>query len=92
MSKIRLNNLKTNLDKNENLMIEYDKTIEQYIHDGIVEPIPSRHRRQQDVLKRSRSLTTTQDVATTFGKRCLVNDVLKKSDFRRLEDVQFSKS
>ena len=41
MSKIRLNILKTRLDKNENLMIEYDKIIKQYINDGIVEPVHS---------------------------------------------------
>ena len=41
MSKIRLNILKTSLDKNENLMIEYDKIIKQYINDGIVEPVHS---------------------------------------------------
>ena len=39
LSKIRLNNLKTRLDKNENLMIEYDKIIKQYINDDIVEPV-----------------------------------------------------
>ena len=41
LSKIRLNNLKTRLDKNENLMTEYDKIIKQYINDGIVEPVRS---------------------------------------------------
>ena len=39
LSKIRLNNLKTRFDKNENLMIEYDKIIKQYINDDIVEPV-----------------------------------------------------
>ena len=33
--------LKTQLDKNGNLMIEYDKIIKQYINDGIVEPVRS---------------------------------------------------
>ena len=41
LSNIRLNNLKTRLDKNKNLMIEYDKIIKQYINDGIVEPVRS---------------------------------------------------
>ena len=41
LSKIRLNNLKTCLDKNENLMIEYDKIIKKYINDGVVEPVGS---------------------------------------------------
>ena len=41
LPKIRLNNLKTRLDKNENLMTEYDKIIKQYINDGIVEPVRS---------------------------------------------------
>ena len=41
LSKIRSNNLKTRLDKNKNLMVEYDKIIKQYINDGIVEPIRS---------------------------------------------------
>ena len=41
LSKIRLNTLKTRWDKNENVMIEYDKIIKQYIIDGIVEPVHS---------------------------------------------------
>ena len=32
------------------------------------------------------------DVLTTFGKRRLIYDVLKTSDLRRLEDVQFTTS
>ena len=49
-------------------------------------------RRLQDVLKRSRRLTTKQDVVTTAGKRRQIYDVLKTSDLRRLEDVQFTTS
>ena len=47
-------------------------------------------RRLQDVLKRSRRLTTKQDVVTTSGKRRRIYEVLKTSDLRRLEDVQFT--
>ena len=51
---------------------------------------PSGHRRflrhLQDVLKRSRRLTINQDIVTmSYG-------VLKTSDLRRLEDVQFRAS
>ena len=49
-------------------------------------------RRLQDVLKRSRRLTTKSDVVKTSGKRRLIYDVLKTSDLRRLEDVQFTTS
>ena len=49
-------------------------------------------RRLQDVLKRSRRLATKQDVVTTSGKRRRIYDVLKTSDLRRLEDVQFRTS
>ena len=49
-------------------------------------------RRLQDVLKRSRRLTTKQDVVTTSGKRRLIYDILKTSDLRRLEDVKFTTS
>ena len=49
-------------------------------------------RRLQGVLKRSPHLTTKQDVVTTFGKGRWVYDVLKTSDLRRLEDVQFTTS
>ena len=49
-------------------------------------------RRLQDVLKRSRRLTTKQDVITTSGKRRLIYDDLKTSDLRRLEDVEFTTS
>ena len=49
-------------------------------------------RRLQDVLKRSRRLTTKQDVVTTSGKRRLIYDNLKTSDLRRLEDVEFATS
>ena len=46
----------------------------------------------QDVLKRSRRLTIKQDVVTTSGKRHQIYDVLKTSDLRRVEDVQFTTS
>ena len=46
----------------------------------------------QDALKRSWSLTTKQDVVTTSGKWRRIYDVLKTSDLRRLEDVQFATS
>ena len=49
-------------------------------------------RRLQDVLKRSRRLTTKPDVVKTSGKRRLIYDVLKTSYLRRLEDVQFTTS
>ena len=49
-------------------------------------------RRLQDVLKRSRRLATKQDVVTTSGKRRRIYDVLKTSDLRHLEDVQFRTS
>ena len=49
-------------------------------------------RRLQDVLKRSRRLTTKQDVITTSGKRRLIYDDLKTPDLRRLEDVEFTTS
>ena len=49
-------------------------------------------RRLQDVLKRLRRLMTKQDVVRTSGKRCRIYVVLKTSDFRRLEDVQFTTS
>ena len=41
LPKIWLNTLKTCLEKNENLMIEYNKIIKQYINHGIVEPVRS---------------------------------------------------
>ena len=46
-------------------------------------------RRLQDVLKRSRRLTTKPDAVTTSGKRRHIYNVLKTSDLRPLEDVQF---
>ena len=49
-------------------------------------------RRLQDVLQRSRRLTTKQDVVTMSGKKGLIYDVLKTSDLRRLEDVHFTTS
>ena len=49
-------------------------------------------RHLQDVLKRSRRLTTKPDVVTTSYRRRLIYDVLKTSDLRRLEDVRFTTS
>ena len=57
-------------------------------------------RRLQDVLKRSRRLTTKQDVITTSEKhvgfttywRHLIYIVLKTSNLQRLEDVWFTTS
>ena len=49
-------------------------------------------RRLQGVLKRSRRLATKQDIVTTSGKRRRIYDVLKTSDLRHLEDVQFRTS
>ena len=57
-------------------------------------------RHLQDVLKRSRRLTTKPDVVTTSYRRRLIYDswrrpiyvVLKTSDLRRLEDVWFTSS
>ena len=49
-------------------------------------------RRLQEVLKRSRRLTTKPDVVKTSGKRRLIYDVLKTSYLRRLKDVQFMMS
>ena len=46
-------------------------------------------RRLQDFLKRSRRLTTKQDVVMTSGKRCRIYDVLKTSDLWRLADVWY---
>ena len=46
-------------------------------------------RRLQDVLKRSRHLTTKQDVVTTSGKRPRIYDILKTCC---LEDVKFTTS
>ena len=43
-------------------------------------------RRLQDVLKRSRRLTTKQDVVATSEKRHRIYDVLKTSDLCRIED------
>ena len=49
-------------------------------------------RHLQDVLKRSRRLTTKPNVVKTSGKRCLIYDVLKTPYLHRLEDVQFATS
>ena len=48
--------------------------------------------RLQDVLIKSRRLTTKQDVVTTSGKWRRIYDVLKTSGLRLLEDVQFTMS
>ena len=49
-------------------------------------------RRLQDVLKRSRRLTTKPDVVKTSGRGRFVYDVLKTSDLRLLEDIWFAVS
>ena len=49
-------------------------------------------RRLQDVLKRSRRLTTKPFVLTTSGRRRLIYDVLKTPDLCRLKDVRFTTS
>ena len=49
-------------------------------------------KRHQDVLKRSRHLTTKPDVVKTSTKRRQIYDVLKTSYLHRLEDVQFTTS
>ena len=41
----------------------------------------------QDVLKRSRRVTTKQDFVTTSEKRRRIYDVFKTSDLQRLEDI-----
>ena len=56
------------------------------------QPTQTSLRRLQDVLKRSRRLVTKQDGVTTSGKRRRIYDVLKTSNLRRLEDVQFTTS
>ena len=56
------------------------------------QPIQTSLRHLQDALKRSRRLTTRQGVVTKSGKRHRIYDVLKSSDLRRPEDVQFTKS
>ena len=47
-------------------------------------------RRLQDVLKRSRDLTTKPDVVKSSYRRRLIYCVLKASDFRCLKDVRFT--
>ena len=49
-------------------------------------------RRLQHVLKRLRRLTTKPHVIKTSGKRSLIEDVLKTSDWHGFEDVQFMTS
>ena len=56
------------------------------------QPTQTSLRRLQDVLKRSRRLTTKQDVLTTSGKRRQIYNILRKSDLRRLEEDQFATS
>ena len=58
----------------------------------LTQPTQTSLRCLQDVLKRSRCITTKQDVVTTSGKRCQIYDVLKTSDLRRLEDNHFTTS
>ena len=56
------------------------------------QPTQTSLRRLQDVLNRSRRLTTKQDVVMTSGKWRPIYDVLKTSDLRCLEDVQVTTS
>ena len=63
-----------------------------YVYNVYTQRTQTSLRRLQDVLKRSRRLATKQDVVTTSGKRRRIYDVLKTSDLRRLEDVQFTTS
>ena len=70
------------------------------------QPTQTSLRRIQDVLKRSRRLTTKQDVVWkktsdlrrlenvwfTPSWRCPIYDLLKTSDLRRLENAQFATS
>ena len=61
--------------------------------EAIIYKVPSQWtqtplRRLQDVLKRSRRLTTKPDVVTTSGKRRQIYDILNTSDLRHYEDIQ----
>ena len=89
MSKIRLNTLKTRLDKNENLMIEYDRIIKQYINDGFVEPVRStttcydlrsaHYLPYRAVARQNRDITkirTVFDASAYFDNEPSLNDVL----------------
>ena len=58
----------------------------------LTQPTQTSLRCLQDVLKRSRCITTKQDVVMTSGKRCQIYDVLKTSDLRRLENNHFTMS
>ena len=58
----------------------------------VTQPKKTSLRRLQDVLKRSRRLTTKQDVVTTPGKRRRIYNVLKTSGLRCLENVPFAAS
>ena len=58
----------------------------------LTQPTQTSLRCLQDVLKRSRCITTKQDVVMTSGKRCQIYDVLKTSDLRRLENNHFMTS
>ena len=81
------------MEKSTNILSKTLATCQQYLlYLASTQPTQTSLRRLQDVLKRSRRLTTKQDVVTTSGKRRLIYDVLKTSDLRRLEDVQFTTS
>ena len=56
------------------------------------QPTQTSLRRLHDVLKRSRRLTTKQDVVTTSGKRHRIYDVLNTSVLLHLEEFQFTTS
>ena len=59
---------------------------------GMTQPTQTSLIRIQDILKRSRRLTTKQDVVTTSERRHRIYDVLKMPDLHRLEEVQFTMS
>ena len=58
----------------------------------LTQPTQTSLRCLQDVLKRSRCITTKQDIVMTSGKRCQIYDVLKTSDLHHLEDNHFTTS
>ena len=58
----------------------------------LTQPTQTSLRCLQDVLKRSRCITTKQDIVTTSGKRCQIYDVLKTSDLWRLPNVWLTTS
>ena len=78
------------IDQTGTLMYNAAKVISDYLRPS--QRTQTSLRRLQDVLKRSRRLTTKQDVVPTSRKRRLIDDVLETSDLRRLEDVELATS